>query len=165
MNIGKLFFTRTISQLLSCLFVVKNIIDKPFLKRRPGTNYINIAIYAYLFGYFVSHYILFCYFCTWFPLSYQIGRCTTPVRSPTVKVRLKSTPCWNMRWYYQMLRWVLGGRSRHNDKAFYWRFVLDAEKLRNFPMLVRTLQRWVSSGCVYIRILYVGYSHTRNSCK
>ena len=33
---------------------------------------------------------------------------------------------------HQMLKRVLGGRSRHNDKAFNRRFVLDVRKLRNF---------------------------------
>ena len=31
-----------------------------------------------------------------------------------------------------MFKRVLGGRSRHSDKAFNWRFVLDVWKLRNF---------------------------------
>ena len=34
-----------------------------------------------------------------------------------------------------MLKRVLGGKSRHNNKAFNWRFVLDVRKLRNFHVL------------------------------
>ena len=34
-----------------------------------------------------------------------------------------------------MLKRVLGGRSRQNNKAFNWRFVLDVRKLRNFHVL------------------------------
>ena len=63
---------------------------------------------------------------------------------------------YNMYWrvYPNMLTIVLHGYKRWlwyhdiNIKAFTWRFVLDASKLRNFQVWSWTLQRWMLSGCV-----------------
>ena len=49
----------------------------------------------------------------------------------------------------QMLKRVLGGRSRHNEKAFTWRFVLDRLKLRNFQGIVMNIATVDDPGCDY----------------
>ena len=99
------------------------------------------------------------------------------MQCPTVKVRLKSTPCWNMRWQHQMLKRVLGGRSRHIKKAFTWRFVLDILKSRKFLNPVMNLATVDAPGvifhnrtCIYKGIIvpiwvhYISYMYV-NSAK
>ena len=55
-----------------------------------------------------------------------------------------------MRWQHQMLKRVLGGRSRHIKKAFTWRFVLDdILKSRKFLNPVMNLATVDAPGVIF----------------
>ncbi len=48
----------------------------------------------------------------------------------------------------------MGKRDDDILKGVHTALCSDVEKLRNFPIVVRALQQWMSSGCVYMHTFY-----------
>ena len=92
----------------------------------------------------------FCYFCTWFPLSYLIGRCTTPVRQPNSKGSIEVHAMLKHAMVtHQMLKRVLGGRSPYLWKGVCMRFSFYTPNFEHLDYSVERLATADVPGCDY----------------
>ena len=121
------------------------------LKYHSGIIYTKIISFANFFLSISSFNLdFFCYFCTWFPLSYLIGRCTTPVRQPNSKGSIEVHAMLKHAMVtHQMLKRVLGGRSPYLRKGVCMRFSFYTPNFEHLDYSVERLATADVPGCDY----------------